>query len=233
MFQIPKSGLNVPCFYNPYRQVAACAVPDIAKLLSVSEGKVEWERVLEGQGQLKIVPGMEKLGRRASPVVGLGGRQWVLVDVGQVEDVMKSVECRGVDVDGTSVGICWYVRKKPEKGQDGEPVIEAVTCRVTGRGWEEEGSASAAAAVAAWLSLKGSDDLVGRVEGLKVDDEEKKEERSERRIFGVLTGTELGRPGTIAVEVDMKVPNDGKRRIESIIISGRASFTTRGELIGT
>ena len=233
VFAIPKSGLQVPAFFNPYRQVAACAVPDIAGQLRVEDGKCSWAKVLETQPQLKIVPGIEKLDGKEYPVVGLGGREWVLVDVSETEDVIKSVRITGVEVDERSIRAAWFVRKKAESGKEGEPVIEAVTCRVTGRGMEEEGSANAAVAVAAWLSLEGNDDLIGKVQELKVEDKETKEERAERKVFGIQTGVEIGRPGTIAVEVDVKVGKDGKRRIQSIIVSGRANFTKKGELVGT
>ncbi|RMZ87489.1 hypothetical protein DV736_g5284, partial [Chaetothyriales sp. CBS 134916] len=242
VFRIPESGLNVPVFFNPYRQVAACAVPDIANLLKLDGPKIPWTKILETQGQSKNLPEIEKLGQgegkaREYPVVSLGGRSWVLVDVSDHADVLKSVERQGIEVDGEVQGLIWFAQQKSQVGKRGEPTIDGLVIRVVYNGWEEEASANAAVMLAAWLSLEPKEDLAGKVEKLSVsdskDENEKSGELSERRVFGVQTGAETGRPGTIALEIDLKVDKQNKKKIESIVVSGRANFTSRGQLIGT
>jgi hypothetical protein len=233
VFYIPKSGLNVPSFYNPYRQVAACPVPDIVGQMKMNEGNVLWNDVLQTQPQLKIVPGVEQIGEEKScPIVSLGGRRWVLVDASAAENMIKGIEARNVAFEGQSLSVIWFARKSLETGKEGEQAIESVTCRVLGDGGEDEGNANAAILAVASISLRQSGDLAEQVKGLNIEDSNKAE-RSERKVFGVQTGRDIGRPGTIAIEVDVKIDGAGERKIESIIVSGRSHFTIKGELIGT
>ena len=57
-------------------------------------------------------------------------------------------------------------------------------------------------------------------------------EKVERKVFGIQTGMEIYRNSTVAVEVDVAVGKDGQRRLGGMVISGRANFEAKGELLG-
>ncbi|RMD40549.1 hypothetical protein DV735_g4562, partial [Chaetothyriales sp. CBS 134920] len=176
ILRIADSTVVVPVFFNPYRQVAACAVPDITNLLKLDGAKVSWAKIAETQAGSKNLAEIEKVGqdkdKNEYPVVSLGRQSWALVDVSGHVDVLKDVERRGVaDVDGQVHGLVWFAQQRSQVGgKNGEPAIDGLVIRVLHNGWEEEASANAAAALAAWLSLepKKEEDLAGEVERLSV-----------------------------------------------------------------
>ncbi|KAI9869939.1 MAG: hypothetical protein M1823_008902, partial [Watsoniomyces obsoletus] len=91
------------------------------------------------------------------------------------------------------------------------------------------------------------DSLAEKVENLKVEDgndrdaeggaeitpkQTQNKGRVERKVFGIQTGVEIGRNSTVAVEVDVLVDKQGQRTLRGMVVSGRANFETRGELLG-
>jgi hypothetical protein len=275
---------RVNIIFNPYRQVAAVAVPSPSSMYRVHKKRIPLRDVLDTQPQVKIVPGVEELTSQTDAamcaLVSLGrDMHFLLIDVTRTPQILsvltaapgasKNIDSLGLEIDGDPasgwgsdalrkgfVGAVWYVRgKKDEK--EGEATIENVRTRVFGdvNGWEEEGLGSAAGVVAGWLAVgagvkNGGKGLVEGVSRLKVEGEEENatgkvggtqsrgevegtsaKERIERKVFGIQQGVEIGRNSTIAVEVDVKVDGDGKE-IASMVISGRANFETKGELLG-
>ena len=274
-----KTDGRVNVVFNPYRQVAAVAVPSISSLFKVHKQRVPLKHILDTQPQVKIVPELEEL--KAShaagcAVVSLGrDMHFILVDVSAAPTMLaaltpspgaaKSLDDH-INLDdepgwGASgfqtglVGSVWYIRGRKDEVK-GEATIENLRCRVFGdvSAWEEEGLGSAAAALGGWLSVDGAnkteanpsaEELSEQVEALKVEDSavdaeggaevtpiQSAKDRVERKVFGVQTGVEMGRNSTIAVEVDVLVDKGGKRRLSGMVVSGRANFETKGELLG-
>ncbi len=280
--QVPTTASTdgrVNVVFNPYRQVAAVAVPSASTLFRMHENGVSLKLMLDSQPQVKIVPELEQMeasnGARC-PVVSLGkDMHFVLVDVSKAPHMLTALgtspaatklldEHFTPDVEpgwGASafksglVGSVWYVRGKKDE-MKGEATIENLRCRAFGDicAWEEEGLGSAAAALGGWLSVAGTDraensasaeGLAEGVKALKVEDSSKDAEsgaevrptqsakdRVERKVFGIQMGVEIGRNSTIAVEVDVLVDKGGKRRLGGMVVSGRANFETKGELLG-
>ena len=237
-FYVPKVGGNVAVHYNPYRQVAAVSLPNVGELLKVEEKRVRMVDVIKGQPQLRIVPGIEKLDdeKVECPLMSLAGdRRYILVDVTEVPEALTALEVTRLVPDKDSgkdspVSMVWYVQEDDDN-REGEPSIGNVHCRVFGRGWEEDCSGNAACIVAASISMRKHESIVKGVKELSVEAKDSKD-RLERRVFGVQQGGLAGRPSTTAVEVDVKVEEDGTRRLSSIIVSGRCNFNSKGELLG-
>lgn len=150
---------------------------------------------------------------------------------------------------------CMYYRISAKSEVPGEPAIHNVQARMIGHGIEDPGTGSACCALSCYLALhsSGQDDtsaqsnkptevsaapptesgasgqagLVKQTEDLKLADA-----KTERKVFGIQQGAEMGRLCTIAVEVDVKSEADGKKSIASVILSGRANMMLKGELIG-
>jgi len=265
--------------FNPYRQVAAVAVPSISSFFKVHKQRVPLKHVLDTQPQVKIVPELDQL--KASigvgcPIISLGkDMHFILVDVSAAPNMLaaltpspgtaKSLDEHitldeepgwGVSAFKTGlIGSVWYIRGKKDEIK-GEATIENLRCRVFGdvSAWEEDGLGSAAAALGGWLSLDGPDKAADKpstevlaegVKALKVEESAKDadggteltptpsaKDRVERKVFGIQTGIEIGRNSTIAVEVDALVDQGGKRRLGGMVVSGRANFETKGELLG-
>ena len=229
---------NVAVHYNPYRQVAAVSLPNVAELMKLEDSRVTMEDVLKGQPQLRIVPGIEKIDDEKvdCQVMNLAGdRRYILVDLTNVPEALGALEVTRLvpELDGekvASVSMVWYVEEDDDK-REGEPSIGNVHCRVFGKGWEEDCSGNAACAVAASIAMRRNENIVKGVEQLSVEVKDGKD-KLERKVFGVQQGGLAGRPSTTAVEVDVKVEEDGTRRLSSIIVSGRCNFNSKGELLG-
>ena len=274
-----KADGRVNIVFNPYRQVAAVAVPSISSFFKVHKQQVPLKHILATQPQVKIVPELEQLkaSREAGcPVISLGkDMHFTLVDVSAAPNMLaaltpspgaaKSLDDHvalddepgwGASAFQTGlVGSVWYIRGKKDEIK-GEATIENLRCRVFGdvSAWEEDGLGSAAAALGGWLSLDAAnkaeagasaEGLADGVKALKVEDSTKDDDsgaemtptqsakdRVERKVFGIQTGVEVGRNSTIAVEVDVLVDRVGRRRLGGMVVSGRANFETKGELLG-
>lgn len=243
MLFLPKVGVTIPVFYNSYRQVAACSVP---QNLHIHAKELVLDEVLAVQPQTQIVPTIDKVKGKNFPVVSLvKGMAFALVDLTDAREVFGSLEAGKapeVELDaerGWSEGFvgCVYFLRKSRAEQEGEPTIQNLQCRMISHGREEPGSGSAACALACYLALQetkdnvADGDLVKKTEEMKLESTSK-EGQVERKVFGIQQGVEMGRLCTIAVEVDVKIGTDGKSSISGVILSGRASFNLRGELLG-
>lgn len=249
----------VPVFYNPYRLVAACAVPHNIHLHT---DQVSMHKVLSKQPQIQIVPTYDKIKDKSYPVVsGVKGMTFVLVDLTDAPEVLGSLKASEspeyeLDADwGPSFrGALYYVRKDPML-QEGEPTIHALQARMIAQGVEDPGTGSACCALACYLATGEMKDLEAKatVEPKKGETEEEEElakktnevkledpgkpdtkaktkERFERHVYAIQQGVEMGRPCTIAVEVDLKSEKDGSKSIANVTLSGRAHFFATGEL---
>lgn len=222
----------VPVFYNPYRQLAACTVPH---KFHIHSKEVTMDKVLAVQPQIQIIPTYEKVKTKGFPVVSLvKGMTFALIDLTDAPEVLaglKAGEAPEVELDEewkpSFTGCMYYKRKGTTEQGPGEPPIINLQCRMIVQGFEDPGTGSASCALACYLATIGkSDDLVAKTAGMKLEDG-----RVDHSIFAVEQGIEMGRRCTIAVEVDSKrVGNEQK--IQTVILSGRANFMLKGELMG-
>lgn len=226
-----KAGL-VPVFYNPYRQLAACTVPH---KFHVHSKDVTMEQVLAVQPQIQIISTYEKVKAKSFPVVSLvRGMTFALVDLTDAPEVLaglKTGEAPEVSLDddwSPSFSGCMYYKRKGFTEQDhGEPRIINLQCRMIVQGFEDPGTGSASCALACYLATVGkSEDLVAKTAGMKIE-----EGKLEHSIFAIEQGIEIGRKCTIAVEVDTKREAD-ELKIQTVILSGRANFMLKGEILG-
>ena len=248
----------VPVFYNPYRMVAACAVPHNMHL---HRERVAMEKVLNRQPQIQIVPTYDKIKDKTFPVVsGVKGMTFVLVDLTDAPDVLSSLKASEtpeyeLDVEWAPSfqGALYYVRKD-SMHQEGEPTIHAIQARMISQGSEDPGTGSACCALATYLATNEmrdlvpkpkaepkeegnmEDELAKKTEEVKLEDTEKpntkaqEKEKFERHVYAIQQGVEMGRLCTIAVEVDLKTESDGSKSIANVTLSGRGNFFAKGEL---
>jgi PhzF family phenazine biosynthesis protein len=235
----------IPVFYNPYRQLAACTVPH---KFHVHSKQVSMDKVLAVQPQIQIIPTFEKVSSRAYPVVSIvHGMTFALVDLTDAPEVLaglKKGEAPEVELDEewkpSFCGAMYYVRKGVTEQGVGQPVIVNLHCRMIVQGFEDPGTGSASCALACYLTTvkttaaaittvaataSTSDDLVEKTEGLKLE-----EGKVEHSIFAIEQGIEMGRKCMIAVEVDTKWEGE-QQKIQTVILSGRANFHSKGEIL--
>lgn len=244
-----KAG-KIPIFYNIYRQVAACAVPF---QFHVHSKQVSLEKVITTQPQVQIVPTIEEIKGASYPVVSIvKGMTFALVDLTDAPEVFTALRPgqapeADLDPDWTpSFTGCLFYRIVGLAEQDGEPTIHNIQARMISHGIEDPGTGSACSALSCYLALnrrsarpakKDSEvqkdspaDSVEKVEAKTKD--LKIEEKTERMVFGIQQGVEMGRACTIAVEVDVKTDSEGKTSIANIILSGRGTVFSTGQLLG-
>jgi len=159
----------------------------------------------------------------------------------------------------TGIVACLYYKHREKSEQEGEPTIHNLQTRMTSYGTENTGSGSAACALSCYLALTEATDsevkpapgpapaasapatrtradgdadaeLASKTAAIDLS-KTRKPERTERKVFGIQEGVEIGRLSTMAVEVDVKREPDGEAAIVNVILSGRASFQTKGELM--
>lgn len=236
-----KAG-KIPIFFNPYRQVAACAVPH---KFHVHSNRVPVERIIATQPHIQIVPTIDKEKGKTYPLVSIvKGMSFVLVDLTDNPEIFAAVQAAKspeVDFDeewSPSFVGCMYYKLLAQSEQPGEPPIHNIQARMISHGVEDPGTGSACSALSCYLALHGpfganktksSDqdaELAKKTEDLKL------EPKTERKVFGIQQGVEMGRTCTIAVEVDVKTDADGSSSIANVILSGRASMLTEGKFIG-
>ena len=198
------------------------------------------------QPQLKIVPTLEKLTSKSFPVVSfIKGLSFTLVDLSDAPEMLAGL-LDGPTPDaaldegwgGGSVG-CLFFKGLEMDEVEGEPAIRNLQARFFAQGREQQASSTAASALSCYLALNtqfistttNKDDvdaaLAEQTESMKLSG------KAVRKVFGIQTGAEVGRRCTIAVEVDIEVDDAGKSTVKSVILSGRANFGMRGELIPT
>lgn len=233
----------VPVFYNPYRQVAACTVPHAYHLHSK---QLSMEKILAVQPHVQIVPTIEKCTGKAFPVVSIvKGMTFGLVDLTDAPEVFAALQAGQApeteldnDWSPSFVGCLYYIRRQRME-QTGEPTIHNIQARMISHGIEDPATGSGCCALACYLSLsqakggqsseetKPEEELVNKTEAVKLED------KPQRVVFGIQQGIEMGRASTIAVEVDIKRDRAGKPMVAGVILSGRANFQTKGEIIGS
>ncbi|KAK5384374.1 hypothetical protein LTS13_002570 [Exophiala xenobiotica] len=243
-----KAG-KIPIFYNPYRQVAACAVPfDFHQ----HSRQVPMEKLIATQPHLQIVPTIDKIKDKSFPLVSIvKGMTFVLVDLTDNPEIFaalqagKSPEAELDSEWSPSFVGCMYYKVLAKSEQVGEPTIHNVQTRMISHGIEDPGTGSACSALSCYLALLPEDsqtskeaetdaepeaeaeaDLTKKAEDLKLA------EKTERKVFGIQQGVEMGRLCTIAVEVDVKTDAQGQASITNVILSGRANVHLKGELVG-
>ncbi|KIW48488.1 uncharacterized protein PV06_01067 [Exophiala oligosperma] len=237
-----KAG-KIPIFFNPYRQVAACAVPfDIHE----HSRQVPMNSIIATQPQVQIVPTIDKVKNKSFPLVSIvKGMTFVLVDLTDSPEVFAALEpAKSPDVELDSewspsfVG-CLYYKVLAKSEKEGEPTIHNIQARMISHGIEDPGTGSACCTLSCYLALHSSDgpakpdtsepeaELTKKTEDLKLA------EKTERKVFGIQQGVEMGRLCTIAVEVDVKTDEQGKSSITNVILSGRANVHLKGEIFGT
>jgi predicted PhzF superfamily epimerase YddE/YHI9 len=222
----------IPIFFNPYRQVAACSVPHG---IHVHESRVSFDDVLAVQPQVKIVPTMERVKEKSYPIVSIvKGMTFCLVDLTDAPEVLTSLragEAPAMTLDeGWNSGFCgaiYYERRGEDKA--GEPTIYNMHVRMITQGLEDPGTGSGNCALACYLALAAGETSPKqevKSEKIKLDD------KTEHHVFAIEQGLEMRRKCTIAIEVDIKEDKGGKRAVVGLILSGRCTFFTRGEIMG-
>ncbi|KIX94702.1 uncharacterized protein Z520_09748 [Fonsecaea multimorphosa CBS 102226] len=244
---LTKAG-RIPIFFNPYRQVAACAVPSN---YHVHSHRVPIEKIISTQPHVQIVPTIDKEKDKTFPLVSIvKGMTFVLVDFSDNAEIFGSVQAGKspeVDLDAewspSFVG-CMYYKVLAKSEQPGEPAIHNIQARMISHGIEDPGTGSACCALACYLALRDAgsssepqklaeeatdndSELAKKTEELKLA-----EAKTERKVFGIQQGAEMGRLCTIAVEVDVKTDEHGKTSIANVILSGRANLHLKGEILG-
>jgi predicted PhzF superfamily epimerase YddE/YHI9 len=242
-----KAG-KVPIFYNPYRQVAACGVPTN---FHAHDRRVSMDAVIATQPHIQIVPTIEKVKQQNFPVVSIvKGMTFSLIDLTDAPEVLAALQpakAPEVELDEawkpSFVGALYYKRLPPSEAK-GEPTIHNIQARMISHGVEDPGTGSACCALSAYLALNlgSNDNKAEGVKGASPDTEgalaaktknlDIGEARTERMVFGILQGKEMGRLCTIAIEVDVRTDKDGKRSVANIVLSGRASAHLEGKIIG-
>jgi predicted PhzF superfamily epimerase YddE/YHI9 len=233
----------ISIFFNPYRQVAACAVPHN---ILVHKSRVSIDDVLAVQPQVKMVPSMERVKGKSYPIVSIvKGMTFCLVDLTDAPDVLTALRAgeaphMTLDEEWNSgfCGAIYYERRAEDKGS--EPTIHNMHVRMITQGIEDPGTGSGNCALACYLALTagesrqkhgvkstvGDEDLASKTEKIKLED------KTDHYVFAIEQGLEMGRKCTIAVEVDIKEAEDGKREVSGLLLSGRATFFSRGEIMG-
>ncbi|KIW86909.1 uncharacterized protein Z519_12531 [Cladophialophora bantiana CBS 173.52] len=247
---LTKAG-RIPIFFNPYRQVAACVVPFNCHIHS---HRVPIEKIITTQPHIQIIPTIDKEKDKMFPLVSIvKGMTFVLVDLtdnAEIFGALQAAKSPEVDLDAewspSFVG-CMYYKVLAKSEQPGEPTIHNIQARMISHGIEDSGSGSACCALACYLALnsanhsleaqklaeertdQGSADseLTKQTQDLKLG-----ETKTERKVFGIQQGAEMGRLCTIAVEVDVKTDAQGKASITNVVLSGRANLHLRGEILG-
>lgn len=240
-------GGPVPIFFNPYRQVAACSVP---QNFHIHKANISFSDVLAVQPQVNIVPTVNRVKEKSFPVVSIcKGMTFCLVDLTDAPEVLTALragDAPKMELDEewkpSFCGAMYY--KRSGEDMSGEPAIHKIQVRMITQGMEDPGTGSGCCALASYLALAASEasptedkstegtttpgeDLAAKTDKIKLDG------KTERHVFAIEQGIEMGRKCTIAVEVDIKGDDDGHRSVAGVILSGRCTFFTRGEIMGT
>jgi predicted PhzF superfamily epimerase YddE/YHI9 len=258
---LTKAG-RIPVFFNPYRQVAACAVPTN---FHVHSKRVDIEKIISTQPHVQIVPTIDNERGRSFPLVSIvKGMTFVLVDLTDNPEIFaalqagKSPEAELDPEWAPSFVGCMYYRILAKNEAPGEPAIHNLQARMISHGIEDPGTGSACSALSCYLALQDQSQEAASEQKTKsaevsaeptassetgnspanADLAKKTEDlklgngKMERKVFGIQQGAEMGRLCTIAVEVDLKTEADGKKSIANVILSGRANMMLKGEVIG-
>lgn len=206
--------------------------------------------ILARQPQIQIVPTYDQIKDKTFPIVsGVKGMTFALVDLTDAPEVLgalKPSEAPEYELDAEwspSFTGAFYYKVKDSMTQDNEPTIHAVQARMITQGIEDPGTGSACSALACYLAtdkLKSispksqqqdtDSELSEKTQQVKLDDKTEKE-KLERHVYAIQQGVEMGRLSTIAVEVDLKIHEDGTKSVVNVTLSGRANFFATGNLL--
>jgi PhzF family phenazine biosynthesis protein len=205
---LTKAG-RVNLYFNPYRQVAAAEVP-----VAYHEHKTRVRRDGVVGVQKKLKAHVEKLGEDFPVVSIVKGMTFALVDMTSQPALLAELEAGAapeVALDEewkpSLVGGFYYAELPPEDKED--PVIWKLRARMITQGIEDPATGSASCALSCYLALQ-------------------KGGKGKMHVFAINQGVEMGRASQICVEVTLDEEGTG---VKMVVISGRAIFVTRGELI--
>lgn len=217
----------------------------------VHSEQVGIEKVIDTQPHVQIVPTIEKVKGKSYPVVSIvKGMTFALVDLTDAPEVFAALrpgQSPDVELDrdwSPSFVGCLFYKIMGLAEQEGEPTIHNIQARMISYGTEDPGTGSACSALSCYLALnprsspslekvEANDSPADSVEKVEARTKDLKiEEKTERMVFGIQQGIEMGRACTIAVEVDVKTDSESKTSIGNIILSGRGTVFSTGQLLG-
>jgi trans-2,3-dihydro-3-hydroxyanthranilate isomerase len=246
---LTKAG-PITIFSNPYRQVQACVVPHNVHTHS---NTISIDDVLATQPQIQIIPAMDQLKGKTFPVVSIvKGMTFSLVDLTDAPEVMAALrasESPAAKLDEEwNVGLtgCLYYQRDAIEEREGEPAIHKIHQRMMVSGLEDAGTGSASCALSCYLALGMTDESVGRSirpseqrDTSQVDADIAAETKALHLgakkgyyVFGIEQGVEMGRKCQICVEVEITEDEEGHRAVTSVVLSGRSTVMTKGEIVG-
>jgi predicted PhzF superfamily epimerase YddE/YHI9 len=209
--------------------------------------------ILATQPQVQIVPTMETLKGETFPIVSIvKGMSFSLVDLTKAPEVMTALKASEAPLakldEGWNVGLagCLYYQRLGVEAKEGEPAIHKIHQRMMVDGLEDPGTGSASCALGCYLALTMNEDQSTSYERRSEKDDSsqvdaeiaqgttslKLDTRKQHYVFGIEQGVEMGRMCQICVEVDITENEEGLREVSAVMLSGRSTFVTRGELIG-
>lgn len=236
----------VPVLYNSRRKLVACSVPHSFHLHTK---RLSFEKVLNVQPQIQIVPTIEKSKTKTFPVVSIvKGMTFSLVDLSDSPEALAALSSGNapeVELDNEwnsgYIGAMYYKQKSALR-QAGEPTIHAIEARVIAKGTEDPGTGSACSALACYLALHEDEQADTKQESVKPPTDEVADnlskvkieegrEKTHRHVYAIQQGLDMGRACMIAVEVEVSIGPDNRKDLKAVTLSGRASFFVRGELM--
>lgn len=245
---LTKAG-PITVFSNPYRQVQACIVPHN---IHIHNSTIALDDILATQPQFQIFPATDTLKGKTFPIVSIvKGMSFCLVDLTDTPDLMAALragESPAANLDAEwNDGLlgCLYYQHQGVEAKEGEPVIHKIHQRMICQGLEDPGTGSASCALGCFLALTMTNDKID-MEGAHVKDDASQvssgivektkslnlNEKKQHYVFGVEQGVEMGRTCQICVEVDVTENEAGQRAVGAVMLSGRSTFVTKGEIIG-
>jgi trans-2,3-dihydro-3-hydroxyanthranilate isomerase len=232
--------------------VQACIVPHNVHIHS---NTITFDDILATQPQIQIIPTAEKLKGKKFPVVSIvKGMTFSLVDLTDVPEVMGALragESPAAELDEEwNVGLvgCLYYQREAIEEREGEPAIHKIHQRMMVSGLEDSGTGSASCALGCYLALGMTDNPVGSVSMIRPSEQPNTDQadadivkatkslhlgaKGGHFIFGIEQGVETGRKCQICVEVDINEDEEGHRAVASVMLSGRSTVMTKGEIVG-
>lgn len=222
----------------------------------IHSNTITLDDVLATQPQIQIIPTMEKLKGKKFPVASIvKGMTFSLVDLTDAPEVMvalKASESPAAELDEDwNVGLvgCLYYQREAIEEREGEPAIHKIHQHMMVSGLEDPGTGSASCALSCYLALGMTDNPVGSISvsrppeqgnsAPQVDADIVEGTRSlhlgakrGHYVFGIEQGVEMGRKCQICVEVDITEDEKGQRTVASVMLSGRSTVMTKGEIVG-
>ena len=234
---------------NPYRQVHACVVPHNVHIHSQT---ISLDDIVATQPQIQLIPTIESLRGKTSPIVSIvKGMSFSLVDLTDAPEVMAALrpgESPAAKLDEEwnvgLVGCLYYARQGVEEGE-GQITIHRIHQRMMVQGLEDPGTGSASCALGCYLALTMTEYRSGQPKGQGEKTSASQEnlditegtktlslgDKKEHYAFGFEQGVEMGRKCQMCVEVDITVDEEGGREVSMVMMSGRSTFVTKGEIL--